>query len=65
MFRALATCAAPEGRTMRRRFAAVLTLLGLVLGLALTLAGCDKCGGFQEIRYPSLPHACRGDAPAR
>lgn len=45
---------------MKRRLATVLTLFGL----ALTLAGCDKCGGFQEIRYPTLPHACKG-GPSR
>lgn len=46
---------------MNRRIAVVLTLLGF----ALTLSACDKCGGFQEIRYPTLPHVCRGGAPAR
>lgn len=35
-----------------------------LFGLSLALSACDKCGGFQEIRVPSLPHACR-DAAAR
>ncbi len=46
---------------MTSRIATLLTLFGL----ALALSACDKCGGFEEIRYPSLPHACRGDAPAK
>lgn len=38
---------------MLRQLATVLMLVGL----ALTLSACDKCGGFQEIRYP---HVCKG-----
>lgn len=45
---------------MKRRAALVLTLLGL----SLALSACDKCGGFQEIRVPGVPNACR-DAGAR
>ncbi|BDV35825.1 hypothetical protein [Methylocystis iwaonis] len=39
-------------------------LIVTLIGLTLALSACDKCGGFQEIRAPSLPHACR-DAAAR
>ncbi|MCX7898678.1 MAG: hypothetical protein N2444_01060 [Methylocystis sp.] len=45
---------------MRRNFICSALLLA-----TLTLAACDKCGGFEEIRYPTLPRACRGEAPAR
>ncbi len=45
---------------MKIRPAIVLTLFGL----ALALSACDKCGGFEEIRIPGRPHACR-DAGAR
>ncbi|HEY8161921.1 MAG: hypothetical protein ACR650_17805 [Methylocystis sp.] len=45
---------------MKLQTALVLALFGLSLGLS----ACDKCGGFQEIRVPALPHACR-DAAAR
>lgn len=45
---------------MRRK----ISLCLLVLAGALTLSACDKCGGFQEIRVPGQPHACK-DASAR
>lgn len=44
---------------MKRRFATTLTLLAL----SLLLSACDKCGGFQEIRTPAAPHACKDGAP--
>ncbi len=44
---------------MKRRFATILTLVGL----SLALTACDKCGGFQEIRVPGQPHACKDGAP--
>lgn len=45
---------------MIRRLAFALTLVAL----SAALSACDKCGGFQEIQFPSAPHACR-DAAAR
>jgi hypothetical protein len=45
---------------MSRKIAIVTALFGLTL----TLAACDKCGGFDEIRVPGVPHACK-DAGAR
>lgn len=44
---------------MKRKMAAVLTLIGL----ALALSACDKCGGLQEIRVPGQPHACKDAVP--
>ncbi len=43
---------------MKSRFAVVVALLGFTLALS----ACDKCGGFQEIRVPGMPHACKDDA---
>ncbi len=43
---------------MKRKVAALLALIGL----SLALEACDKCGGFQEIRVPGQPHACKDDA---
>ncbi|WP_363350032.1 hypothetical protein [Methylocystis echinoides] len=40
---------------MKSRLAMVLTLLGL----ALALSACDKCGDFEGIRVPGQPHACK------
>ncbi|MGD9544199.1 MAG: hypothetical protein AB7F41_07250 [Methylocystis sp.] len=40
-----------------------LTLFALLAGLAALLSACDKCGGFQELRLPGQPHACRDGAP--
>ena len=37
------------------RFATALTLLA-------GLAGCDKCGDFQQLRFPGQPKTCSGDA---
>jgi hypothetical protein len=45
---------------MKSRLAAIVALFGLTLALS----ACDKCGGFQEIRVPGVPHACK-DATAR
>ena len=45
---------------MTFRLKAALTLFAL----SLALSACDKCGGFQEIRVPGQPHACK-DAAAR
>ncbi len=45
---------------MKSRLAMVLALLGFTLALS----ACDKCGGFQEIRVPGVPNACK-DAAAR
>ncbi len=47
-----------SGSPMKRRVALVLTLFTL----SLALSACDKCGGFQEIRVPGQPNACRDDA---
>ncbi|GLI91819.1 hypothetical protein LMG27198_08110 [Methylocystis echinoides] len=49
-----------SGERMKSRLAAIVALCGL----ALALSACDKCGGFQEIRVPGMPHACK-DATAR
>jgi hypothetical protein len=46
------------GERMKISLAKVLALIGL----ALALSACDKCGGFEEIRIPGQPHACRGGA---
>ena len=35
------------------------TLAGLLA--VLTLAACDKCGGFQHINYPGQPKTCHDD----
>jgi hypothetical protein len=43
------------GERMKSRLAMVLTLLGL----ALALSACDKCGDFEGIRVPGQPHACK------
>lgn len=43
---------------MTLKIAMVLALFTL----SLALSACDKCGGFQEIRVPGLPHACKDDA---
>jgi hypothetical protein len=43
---------------MKRKAALVLALFGV----SLALSACDKCGGFQEIRVPGAPHACKGAA---
>jgi hypothetical protein len=48
------------GSRMKRKAPLVL----LLLTLSLALSACDKCGGFQEIRVPGVPHACK-DAAAR
>jgi hypothetical protein len=48
------------GERMKSRLAVVVALFGL----SLALSACDKCGGFQEIRVPGMPHACK-DAAAR
>lgn len=40
-----------------------LTLFALLAALSALLAACDKCGGFQEIRIPGQPHACKDGAP--
>lgn len=45
---------------MKSRLAVVLALFGL----SLALSACDKCGGFQELRYPGKPNVCRDDAAA-
>jgi hypothetical protein len=45
------------GTEMKSRLALVLTLFGL----SLTLAACDKCGGFQQINYPGQPKTCHDD----
>lgn len=50
----------PKGSGMNRRLALFFGLAGLTL----ILSACDKCGGFEEIRAPGQPHACR-DAAAR
>jgi hypothetical protein len=41
-----------------------IAIVTALFGLALTLAACDKCGGFEEIRVPGVPHACK-DANTR
>jgi hypothetical protein len=41
-----------------------LGLFALLCVLSGLLTACDKCGGFQEIRVPGQPHACR-DAATR
>jgi hypothetical protein len=41
-----------------------IAFLMALFGLSLALSACDKCGGFQEIRVPGVPHSCR-DAAAR
>jgi hypothetical protein len=56
MFRARSV----PGERMKSRLAAILALIGL----ALVLSACDKCGGFQQIRVPDIPHACK-DAATR
>lgn len=43
---------------MRRKIG-VLAIVLIVSGL---LSACDKCGGLQEIRLPSLPKSCSGDS---
>lgn len=48
------------GERMKSRLAVILALLGVTLALS----ACDKCGGFQEIRVPEIPHACK-DVAAR
>ncbi|PPD40994.1 MAG: hypothetical protein CTY15_14170 [Methylocystis sp.] len=47
-----------RGSGMTRKAALVLALFSL----SLALSACDKCGGFQEIRVPGQPHACRDGA---
>lgn len=44
---------------MKRRFTTILALVCL----SLALTACDKCGGFQEIRVPGQPQACKDGAP--
>ncbi|MGA8170226.1 MAG: hypothetical protein WB816_05255 [Methylocystis sp.] len=44
---------------MKRKFVALL----LLLAVAAPLSGCDKCGGFQELRSPIPPKTCSGDSP--
>jgi hypothetical protein len=39
-----------------------LSFLALLCVLSGLLTACDKCGGFQEIRVPGQPHACRDGA---
>lgn len=39
---------------------AILLRLGTVMLLAITLAGCDKCG---DLIFKSQAEACRGDMP--
>jgi hypothetical protein len=43
---------------MTRKIAIALALLGF----STALSACDKCGGFQEIRVPGQPHACKDAA---
>lgn len=39
----------------------ILCLLALMIA-ALALGGCDRCGGFEKIVWPSVPKTCQGDA---
>lgn len=43
---------------MKSRLAVIVALCGLTLALS----ACDKCGGFQEIRVPGVPHSCKDTA---
>jgi hypothetical protein len=43
---------------MRRKF----VVLALLLTVGAQLAGCDKCGGWEELRSPIAPKTCAGDA---
>jgi hypothetical protein len=36
-----------------------IRVFALLAALSALLTACDKCGGFQEIRVPGQPHACR------
>jgi len=45
---------------MGRKFALIVAALTLLGGLA----GCDKCGDFQQLRVPELPKSC-ADRTAR
>jgi hypothetical protein len=51
---------AQERLAMRRKFA----VLALLLTVGAQLSGCDKCGGWEEIRSPiPIPvKTCAGDA---
>lgn len=44
---------------MRRR----VGVFALLAALCALLSACDKCGGFQDIRVPGAPHACKDGAP--
>jgi hypothetical protein len=44
---------------MTRKF----KVFALLAGLSALLSACDKCGGFQELRAPGVPHACKDGAP--
>ncbi|MFO1126211.1 MAG: hypothetical protein U1E25_13725 [Methylocystis sp.] len=44
---------------MTRKF----RVLALLAGFSALLSACDKCGGFQELRVPGVPHACKDGAP--
>jgi predicted small secreted protein len=43
------------GSGVKRKIAVISALLAL----SFALSACDKCGGFQEIRVPGQPHACK------
>ena len=47
-------------RDMRRKCG----VLAVVLAACVLLSACDKCGGFQELRYPGEPQVC-SDGVAR
>jgi hypothetical protein len=49
---------AHERLAMRRKFA----VLALLLTVGAQLSGCDKCGGWEEIRSPIPVKTCAGDA---
>ena len=40
----------------------VLPKIGLLLVLALLVAGCDKCGNRVKFNAPSLPESCGDNA---
>ncbi len=52
------TFSAHERLAMRRKFA----VLALLLTVGAQLSGCDKCGGWEEIRSPIPVKTCAGDA---
>lgn len=57
------TMVPPSGRSRRDEMTRKFRLFALLAALSALLTACDKCGGFQELRAPGVPHACKDGAP--